>query len=86
MLGPPGPASRKCESATWLRPLTGPLRSGLVGSKHAAPVGRGLTEHFMPILDRIAAMQPEVAAWRRDIHAHPEILFDGDFVDEGPQS
>jgi len=30
----------------------------------------------MPILDRIAAFQPEVAAWRRDIHAHPEILFD----------
>jgi amidohydrolase len=30
----------------------------------------------MPIVDRIAAMQGEVAAWRRDIHAHPEILFD----------
>jgi amidohydrolase len=30
----------------------------------------------MPIVDRIAAMQAEVAAWRRDIHAHPEILFD----------
>ncbi len=30
----------------------------------------------MPIADRIAAMQAEVAAWRRDIHAHPEILFD----------
>jgi hippurate hydrolase len=30
----------------------------------------------MPILERIAAMQGEVAAWRRDIHAHPEILFD----------
>src|SRR5258705_6115874 len=30
----------------------------------------------MPIVDRIAAMQGEVATWRRDIHAHPEILFD----------
>jgi amidohydrolase len=30
----------------------------------------------MPIVDRIADMQPEVAAWRRDIHAHPEILFE----------
>jgi amidohydrolase len=30
----------------------------------------------MPIVNRIAAMQPEVAEWRRDIHAHPEILFD----------
>jgi len=34
------------------------------------------TELLMPILDRIAAMQPELAAWRRDIHAHPEVLFD----------
>jgi amidohydrolase len=33
-------------------------------------------EYPMPIADRIAAMQAEVAAWRRDIHAHPEILFD----------
>ncbi len=30
----------------------------------------------MPIVNRIAAMQAEVAAWRRDIHAHPEILFE----------
>ena len=30
----------------------------------------------MPIVNRIADMQAEVAAWRRDIHAHPEILFD----------
>jgi hippurate hydrolase len=30
----------------------------------------------MPIVNRIAALQPEVAAWRRDMHAHPEILFE----------
>jgi amidohydrolase len=30
----------------------------------------------MPILDRISAMQGDLAAWRRDIHAHPEIMFD----------
>src|SRR6266550_3299313 len=30
----------------------------------------------MPIVNRIADMQAEVVAWRRDIHAHPEILFD----------
>jgi amidohydrolase len=35
-----------------------------------------LTEPFMPIDPRIADMQAEVAAWRRDIHAHPEIMFD----------
>src|SRR5689334_12887376 len=34
------------------------------------------TELSMSIPDRIAGMQAEVAAWRRDIHAHPEILFD----------
>src|SRR3954449_4262851 len=34
------------------------------------------TEFSMPIINRIADMQAEVAAWRRDIHAHPEILFD----------
>jgi len=30
----------------------------------------------MPVLNRVAALQPEIAAWRRDIHAHPELLFD----------
>jgi amidohydrolase len=30
----------------------------------------------MPILNRIADLQPEVAGWRRDFHAHPELLFD----------
>src|SRR5215204_5331696 len=30
----------------------------------------------MPVIERIADMQAEVAAWRRAIHAHPEILFD----------
>ncbi len=30
----------------------------------------------MPVINRIAALAPEIAAWRQDIHAHPEILFD----------
>src|SRR5262249_52540783 len=30
----------------------------------------------MPVSDRIAVLQPEIAAWRRDLHAHPELLFD----------
>ncbi len=30
----------------------------------------------MPILNRIAEFQPEMTAWRRDLHAHPELLFD----------
>ncbi len=30
----------------------------------------------MPILDRIAALQEQMTAWRRDIHAHPELGFE----------
>jgi amidohydrolase len=30
----------------------------------------------MPVLNRVAEFQPEIAAWRRDFHAHPEVLFD----------
>ena len=30
----------------------------------------------MPIVNRIAAMHGEISAWRRDIHAHPELLYD----------
>ena len=30
----------------------------------------------MPIVNRIAAMQGDISAWRHDIHAHPELLYD----------
>ena len=30
----------------------------------------------MPIINRVADLQNEIAEWRRDIHAHPELLFD----------
>ena len=30
----------------------------------------------MPIINRVAEMMPEISAWRQDIHAHPELLFD----------
>src|SRR5436190_5623068 len=30
----------------------------------------------MPIVNRIAAMQGDITAWRRDIHANPEVLYD----------
>ena len=29
----------------------------------------------MPVIDRLAEMLPEISAWRRDIHAHPELRF-----------
>ena len=30
----------------------------------------------MPIVNRVADLQPEIQAWRREIHQHPEILYD----------
>src|SRR5438132_1148870 len=30
----------------------------------------------MPTINRIADFHAEIAAWRRDIHAHPELLYD----------
>lgn len=30
----------------------------------------------MPIVNRIAHLHGEITAWRRDIHAHPELLYD----------
>ena len=30
----------------------------------------------MPVINRFADLAPAIVAWRRDIHAHPEILFD----------
>src|SRR6201995_1853822 len=30
----------------------------------------------MPVINRVADLQPDIQAWRRDIHAHPELLYD----------
>ncbi len=30
----------------------------------------------MPVINRVADMHGEITAWRRDIHAHPELLYD----------
>ena len=30
----------------------------------------------MPIKNRIADMQPEIAQWRRDLHEHPELMYE----------
>jgi amidohydrolase len=41
------------------------------------PAVRGAPEPMpMPIVNRLAALHPDITAWRRDIHAHPELLFD----------
>jgi amidohydrolase len=30
----------------------------------------------MPIVNRLAELQPNIMAWRRDLHAHPEVMYD----------
>src|ERR1039457_3884506 len=41
----------------------------------------------MPIVNRVADLQPDIQAWRREIHEHPELLYDvhrtAAFVAEG---
>ncbi|KIZ47463.1 MULTISPECIES: M20 aminoacylase family protein [Rhodopseudomonas] len=32
----------------------------------------------MPVINRVADLQPDIMAWRRDIHAHPELMYDVD--------
>src|SRR5438034_11759664 len=39
-----------------------------------APAGRN--EGEMPIVNRIADLHGEIKAWRHDLHAHPELLYD----------
>src|SRR6267143_2457914 len=41
-------------------------------AKHPKPEPR-IT---MPIVNRVADLQPDIQAWRRDIHQHPELLYD----------
>jgi hippurate hydrolase len=30
----------------------------------------------MPIINRVADLQPDIMAWRRDLHAHPEVMYE----------
>src|SRR5207244_4421860 len=41
-----------------------------------APGGRYASEGEMPIVNRIADLHREITAWRHDLHAHPELLYD----------
>src|SRR5258707_10886142 len=36
----------------------------------------GPCEEFMPIINRVADFHDDIKAWRRDFHAHPELLYD----------
>src|SRR5258708_1519968 len=61
--------------------MDGALRqSALVGPPLACYMGRSVQSGkpviSMPIVNRVAEFQPDIQAWRRDIHEHPELLYD----------
>src|SRR5258706_5340099 len=44
---------------------------------HSSPAPAGpFRELPMPIINRVADLQPDIMAWRRDLHAHPEVMYD----------
>src|SRR5437016_13105325 len=56
-------------------------RARLLCEKAARPTSPPRTisprkEERMPIVNRIADLHRDITAWRRDIHAHPELLYD----------
>src|SRR5437764_14678160 len=44
--------------------------------RHATDDKTTKAETSMPIVNRVADLQPDIQAWRRDIHQHPELLYD----------
>src|SRR5438105_3548354 len=47
---------------------------GEAGTPRSMRAARGGV--LMPIVNRIADLHAEIKAWRRDLHAHPELLYD----------
>src|SRR3954451_9319664 len=41
-----------------------------------SPAFQQSSRSCMPIVNRVADLQPDIQAWRRDIHQHPELLYD----------
>src|SRR3982750_758806 len=37
---------------------------------------RANREFSMPIVNRVSDLQPDIQAWRRDIHENPELLYE----------
>ena len=54
------------EGEYWAKPE--PMLDQTKSSSEPGPI--------MPIVNRVADLQPDIQAWRRDIHAHPELLYD----------
>src|ERR1700712_2879642 len=58
--------------------LAGPRREAWADRGGRATPGKTTNqiEIPMPIVNRVADLQPDIQAWRRDIHQHPELLYD----------
>src|SRR3954462_8553600 len=41
-----------------------------------ATLRRSRPEEMMPVVNRIADFAADITEWRRDLHAHPELLYD----------
>ena len=44
--------------------------------RRAVAVRRAHWSREMPIVNRVADLHPEITAWRREMHMHPELLYD----------
>src|SRR3982074_2578399 len=52
--------------------LGGPPLACYTGQSSPNPKSR----NHMPIVNRVADLQPDIQAWRRDIHENPELLYE----------
>src|ERR1700752_485997 len=52
------------------------MRAGKRAKERARSGVRAQGDISMPIVNRVADLHDEIKAWRQDIHAHPELLFD----------
>src|SRR5271165_6389823 len=48
----------------------------IIGLDCAFGTNEHRNEDSMPIVNRVADLHAEITTWRRDIHAHPELLYD----------
>src|SRR5258708_662289 len=55
-------------------PPDAPMVRQRAGDQRRGPSRAGAV--LMPIVNRIADMHNDITAWRRDLHAHPELLYD----------
>jgi metal-dependent amidase/aminoacylase/carboxypeptidase family protein len=82
-------ATRRCATTPPMISTTRRSRLGAAGSSPSPSGGCRWTDRIarsaarppertqrMPVKNRFAELLPEITAWRRDFHEHPELLFD----------